>query len=93
MGYLRFAILDTLGILISVPTSIYIAMVFGGHVDQLKNKMENFHLVLAFILVMVLTVVLYRVVIRRRELQVTKMQVEKTPETEAPRERDGNEPS
>lgn len=73
MGYLRFLLLDGLGVLISVPTSIWIAMKFGGQVEQMKDKMENFHLILAFALITVLAIVGFRMVIRRRERQVQKL--------------------
>ena len=84
MGYPRFALLDSLGILISVPTSIWLAMKFGGKVEQMKDQLENFHLILAFILAMVLCLVLYRMVIRRRVRQVRAMQVEQTDGEESP---------
>ena len=73
MSYFRFLLLDALGVLISVPTSIYIAMLFGGQVEKMEAQMDNFHLVLAFALVALLAIVLFRVVIRRRERQVREM--------------------
>lgn len=76
MGYLRFILLDGLGVLISVPTSIWIAMKFGGSVEEMRDRMENFHLILAFALVTVLSIVMFRMVIRRRERQVLAMQSE-----------------
>jgi membrane protein DedA with SNARE-associated domain len=83
MGYLRFLILDSLGVLISVPTSIWIAKEFGGKMDQMKDQMENFHLILAFILLMVLCVMGYRMVIRRRERQVRSMQEATLPQSQS----------
>ena len=69
MGYPRFLILDGLGVLISVPTSIYIAMLFGGQVEKLEQQMENFHLILTFLLVAILGVVFFRMIVRRRAQQ------------------------
>lgn len=69
MSYLRFVILDGLGVLISVPTSIWIAKAFGGQVEKMKEQMANFHLILAFALVALLSIVLFRVVVKRRERQ------------------------
>ncbi len=69
MGYVRFIILDGLGALISVPTSIWIAMKFGDQVDKMREQMENFHLIVSFALVAVLAIVLFRIVIRRRDRQ------------------------
>ncbi len=70
MGFGRFLILDGLGVLISVPTSIWIAMKFGGQVEKMQEQMDNFHLLLSFALVAVLSIVLFRMVVRRRERQV-----------------------
>jgi membrane protein DedA with SNARE-associated domain len=69
MSYLRFVVLDGLGVLISVPTSIYIAMLFGGQVEALEQQMENFHLILTFLLVAILGVVFFRMIVRRRVQQ------------------------
>jgi len=83
MGYIRFLLLDGLGVLITVPTSIWIAMKLGGQVERLKDQMENLHLILAFALVAVLTISLFRMVIRRREHQVRAMR-EKAGAVESP---------
>jgi membrane protein DedA with SNARE-associated domain len=48
MKYWRFALLDTLGILISVPISIYIGKLLGDQVDKLQATMKNFHFFLLF---------------------------------------------
>jgi membrane protein DedA with SNARE-associated domain len=73
MGYLRFLMLDGLGVLISVPTSIYIAMLFGGQVERIEEQMENFHLILAFVLVAVLGIVAFRMITRRRARQAREL--------------------
>jgi membrane protein DedA with SNARE-associated domain len=78
MGYLRFLILDALGVMISVPTSIWIAMKFGGQVEKMQAQMENFHLLVSFALVAVLAIVIFRVVHRRRARQARAL--EETPD-------------
>ncbi len=51
MRYARFAILDALGILISVPLSIYMGELFGGQIDKLNERVADFHMILAFVAV------------------------------------------
>lgn len=51
MRYWRFILLDTVGVLISVPISIYIGKVLGDQMDQLQRTMKNFHLLLGFLVV------------------------------------------
>ena len=63
MSYLRFLALDALGVLISVPISIYAGKLFGGQVDRLKSTVADFHLVLGFLVV---ALALILIVHRRR---------------------------
>jgi len=70
MGYPRFLVLDALGVLISVPTSIAIAEFFGGKVQRMQEELENFHLILAFALFAVIAIVVVRMLHRRRQRQV-----------------------
>lgn len=74
MGYFRFVVLDGLGVLISVPTSIWIAMQFGGQVEKMQAQMENFHLLVSFALVAVLSIVGFRIIQRRRARQAREME-------------------
>ena len=60
MGYGRFLLLDALGVLISVPISIYLGKIFGGSVDTLKERFHDFHLILAFLLLTVTLILLIR---------------------------------
>ena len=61
MRYSRFLLLDALGVLITVPLSIYLGKVFGGSVDRLEKTVGNMHLILAFLaLSLVLILVLRR---------------------------------
>jgi len=65
MRYSRFLLLDTLGVLISVPASIYLGKLFGGSVDTLASKVRDMHLILAFV---ALSFLLILVVRYRRQL-------------------------
>ena len=62
MRYARLLVLDGLGILLSVPTSIYLGKLFGGQIERLKETVHDLHLILG-VLVVVLVILL---VIRTR---------------------------
>jgi membrane protein DedA with SNARE-associated domain len=65
MRYSRFILLDALGVLISVPLSIYLGKLFGGSMDTLRDRVHDMHLILAFVaLSLVLTIV-----VRRRRIR------------------------
>jgi membrane protein DedA with SNARE-associated domain len=49
MKYRRFLLLNGLGVLISVPISIYLGKLFGAEVERLQERMDNLHLILAFL--------------------------------------------
>ena len=49
LSYLRFLILDGLGVLLTVPLSIWIGKLFADQVDRLEATMRDLHLILAFI--------------------------------------------
>ena len=49
MTFPRFLILDGLGVLISVPLSIHLGKVFGGEVDKLHRRVNDLHLIFAFV--------------------------------------------
>jgi len=66
MGYLRFIALDALGVVVSVPVSIWVGYLFGGSVEVLHRRVKDLHLLLAFLLASTMIVVLVRVRIRRR---------------------------
>ena len=63
MRYGRFLLLDTIGVLLTVPASIYLGKLFGGQIERLKETVHDLHLILAFL---VLTLVLVLVVRARR---------------------------
>lgn len=84
----RFLLLDALGVVVSVPISIYLGKLFGEHVDDLRRRVENFHQILAFA-VLSLVVILF-VMARSRRRDRTS-----TPEADAPAgggETGGDEP-
>lgn len=60
MTYPRFLLLDSLGVLISVPVSIYLGRLFGGEVDKLKDKVHDIHLILAFLVIAMALILLVR---------------------------------
>lgn len=57
MAYVRFILLDGLGVLISVPLSIYVGKLFGGHIDRLKDTMQDLHLILGFLVLALIIIV------------------------------------
>ena len=50
MRYSRLLLLDGLGILLSVPISIYLGKLFGGQVERLKETVHDLHLILAVVI-------------------------------------------
>jgi membrane protein DedA with SNARE-associated domain len=58
MRYPRFLVLDGLGVLLSVPVSIFLGKLFGGQVERLKDTVHDLHLILA-LAVCVLGLVLF----------------------------------
>jgi len=57
MRYPRLLLLDGLGVLLSVPTSIFLGKLFGGQIERLKETVHDLHLILA-VLVLVLVLLL-----------------------------------
>ncbi len=60
MSYVQFLVLDALGIALSVPISIWLGKVFGENVDELKNRVHDLHLILAFLVVALALVMIVR---------------------------------
>ncbi|MEM7309080.1 MAG: DedA family protein [Planctomycetota bacterium] len=60
MSYPRFVALDAAGVLISVPISIWLGMLFADQIDTLHAKMEDFHLLLAFLAISFALILLLR---------------------------------
>ncbi|MFN0007666.1 MAG: DedA family protein, partial [Planctomycetota bacterium] len=67
MSYWRFLLLDGLGVLVSVPTSIWLGKMFGGSIDMLRRKQKDLHLILAFAVAAILIVVVVRMWRKKRE--------------------------
>jgi len=86
MGYPRFLLLDALGVLISVPISIYLGILFGDSIERLEKKMENFHLILAFAIVSLVLIMYVTGRARRRDKQVRAVEEARAhdAESEAP---------
>ncbi len=83
MRYSRFILLDALGVLISVPISIYLGKMFGGQVDRLKDTVHDIHLILAFLAVSLILIMLLRLRLRTRP-EGAKNGVYKAAEEEKP---------
>lgn len=66
MGYGRFLTLDGLGVLVSVPAAIWLGILFGGSIEVLEQRVEDFHLLLAFLLVSIVSVLVTRHLVQRR---------------------------
>jgi membrane protein DedA with SNARE-associated domain len=67
MSYARFLLLDTLGILISVPVSIYLGKWFGDSIDTLKQRVGDLHLILAFLALSLVIFILVRARVLRKK--------------------------
>jgi membrane protein DedA with SNARE-associated domain len=84
MRYSRLLLLDGIGVLLSVPGSIYLGKLFGGQVERLRETVHDLHLILA-LLVLVLVIVM---VVRLRWLRAnaTAAAAEARREDGAPRD-------
>lgn len=60
MRYVRFLLLDLLGVLISVPASIYLGRLFGENVERLKETVHDLHLILGVLVVVLLILLVIR---------------------------------
>lgn len=67
MRYPRFLLLDALGVVISVPLSIWLGMLFGDSIEQLQRANRNTHLILAFVALALVLVIVVRSRILRAE--------------------------
>ena len=66
VSYLRFILLDALGVLISVPLSIYMGKLFAGQIEILEERLGGLSLLLAFSLLSVFIILGARSRSRRR---------------------------
>ncbi len=60
MRYPRFLLLDGLGVLVSVPVSIYAGKLFGDQVEKLEQTVGNLHLILAFLVLSLILILVLR---------------------------------
>jgi len=60
MRYPRLLILDGLGVLLSVPASIYLGKLFGGQIERLKETVHDLHLILAVLVIVLILVLVIR---------------------------------
>jgi membrane protein DedA with SNARE-associated domain len=67
MGFPRFMLLDVVGVAISVPTSIWLGKVFGESIETLQHKVKELNHILAFAIVAILIVLVWRAWWRKRE--------------------------
>ena len=67
MGFPRFLFIDFLGVLISVPTSIYLGKIFGDSVQRLNQEIHHLHLWLALVVLALASVLIVRAWRRKRE--------------------------
>ena len=77
MRYPRFLALDMVGVLISVPVSIWLGKVFGSSLEELEGKMESLSLVLGFGVVSLILILYGRHRLRKRELELGRLAAEK----------------
>jgi len=70
MSFLRFLILDGLGVLVSVPVSIYLGRLFAEKIEDLEKQVSNFHQLLGFVVVSIVLIVWVRARGRKRDREV-----------------------
>jgi membrane protein DedA with SNARE-associated domain len=61
MRYSRLLLLDALGVLLTVPVSIFIGQVFAEQTDRLKETFHDLHLILALVVAALVLVIVIRV--------------------------------
>lgn len=67
MSYWRFLALDSLGVLLSVPASIYLGKLFGAKLDELKQRVHDLHIWLFFGAAALVLIIVGRAWMKRRE--------------------------
>ena len=65
MPFLRFLVLDVLGVLLTVPVSIYLGLLFGGQVERLQREVRNFHHILAFAILSIVLILIVHTLVRK----------------------------
>jgi membrane protein DedA with SNARE-associated domain len=72
VSYLRFLLLDLLGVLISVPTSIYLGKLFGESIENLQKRFDQLHLALGFAVVSLVLILVVRARVRKRDREAAE---------------------
>jgi len=60
MRYSRLLLLDGIGVLLSVPVSIWFGKLFGGQLERLKERVHDLHLILGFLVLVLVIVLVFR---------------------------------
>jgi membrane protein DedA with SNARE-associated domain len=60
MRYSRLLVLDGIGVLLSVPISIWFGKIFGGQIERLKERVHDLHLILGFLVLVLVIVLVFR---------------------------------
>jgi membrane protein DedA with SNARE-associated domain len=71
MSFTRFLVIDSLGVVLSVPTSIYLSKIvfdkFGDEFDKAQKSVSHFnHILLGAAIALVVGVIVWRLIRRRR---------------------------
>lgn len=82
MKYPRFLLLDALGVLISVPVSIYLGKLFGSQVEKLQATVGDLHLILAFLVLSLVLILVLRSMGRGRPAPARPTEERTAPEGE-----------
>jgi len=69
MSYARFLLLDSLGVLISVPLSIWLGVVFSQSMEVLRQRIQDLHLVLGFLALSLVLILIVRTRSRRNRAE------------------------
>ena len=72
MPYLRFLLLDGVGVLISVPVSIWLGRLFAEKIETLESRVSNFHQILSFGVVSLVLILWVRARGRKRDEEVAE---------------------
>ena len=80
MRYTRLLLLDGLGVLLTVPISIYIGKLFAEQTDRLKEAFGDLHLLLALLVSVLVLVMVIRLLWARTTARPVTDEVRRPPE-------------
>ncbi len=81
MRYSRLLLLDGLGVLLSVPTSIYLGKLLGGQVDRLKETVHDLHVILALAVCILIILIIIRLRWTKASTRPVTDEVRRPPES------------